>query len=68
MKQNFFYDEGDNKPYESIQDWYKDIKHLIIPTIILVVLGIAAYIYFNGFHFWLFNEFKNGTGEHSAID
>lgn len=51
MKWDFFYDEGQGKPYESIQDWYKDIKYLIIPTITIVVLGIAVYLYFRFFHF-----------------
>lgn len=51
MKWDFFYDEDDCKPYESIQDWYRYIKHLIVPAIVIVVLGIAVYIYFGFFHF-----------------
>lgn len=51
MKWDFFYDEGNSKPYESIQDWYKEIRHLIIPIVILLVLGIAVYSYVNYFHF-----------------
>ncbi|MFD2033805.1 hypothetical protein ACFSKL_03330 [Belliella marina] len=55
MKWDFFYDEDKGKPYESIQDWYKDIKHLIvsIPIAIgiMVVLGIAVYLYLRFFHF-----------------
>lgn len=51
MKENFLYDEDDTEPYESIQDWYKDIRHLIMPTIIMVVLGIATYVYLKNFHF-----------------
>jgi len=51
MKWDFFYDEDDGKPYKSIHDWYKDIKHLIIPTIVMIVLGAAVYIYFRYFHF-----------------
>jgi hypothetical protein len=51
MKWDFFYDESEDKPYESIQDWYKDIKHLITPTIVMIVLGIAVSLYFRFFHF-----------------
>ncbi|WP_157378343.1 hypothetical protein [Arenibacter latericius] len=51
MKWDFFYDEDDGKPYESIHDWYKEIKHLIIPTIVMVVLGTALFLYFRFFHF-----------------
>ena len=47
MKWEFFYDEGQGKPYKSTHDWYKEIKHLIIPTIIMMVLGIAVLLYFN---------------------
>lgn len=46
MKWNFFYDEDKGIPYESIQDWYKDIKHMIIPTIVTVALGIVFYFFF----------------------
>ena len=46
MKWDFFYDEGLGKPYESMNDWYKEIKHLIIPTIVMVILGTAVYLYF----------------------
>lgn len=51
MKWDFFYDESEGKPYESIHDWYKEIKYLIIPTIVMVALGIVVYLYFQFFHF-----------------
>ncbi|WPR75944.1 hypothetical protein [Algoriphagus sp. NG3] len=51
MKWDFFYDEDDSKPYESFEDWYKDIKYLIVPTILMLVSGAAVYIYFRFFHF-----------------
>ncbi|WP_422355336.1 hypothetical protein [Roseivirga pacifica] len=52
MNWNFFSDGTDEgKPYESFDDWYQEIKHLIIPTIVMVILGVAIYIYFRFFHF-----------------
>ncbi|MFH4965669.1 hypothetical protein V8G69_11770 [Gaetbulibacter sp. M235] len=47
----FFYDEGDSKTYESIQDWHKEIEHLIVPSIVMVILGIVVFIYFKYFYF-----------------
>lgn len=46
MKWDFFYDEDEDIPYESIQDWYKDIKYSIITTVIMVVVGVTVYNYF----------------------
>ena len=54
MKWDFFYEEDEGKPYESIHDWYKDIRHLIFPTIVMVVTGIAVFVYFRYFHFQIF--------------
>ncbi len=51
MKWDFFYDEGQGKAYESTNDWYKEIRYLMIPSIIMVVLGITLYLYFRFFHF-----------------
>lgn len=58
MKWDFFYDEGNDKSYESIGDWYEDIKHLILPTIIIVILGVAVLIYFSFFHWYIFHSMK----------
>ncbi len=44
MKWNFLYDEHKGKPYQSILDWYADIRHLIWPTIIVMVLGTIIYV------------------------
>ncbi|MEQ8703319.1 MAG: hypothetical protein RIC19_05345 [Phaeodactylibacter sp.] len=51
MKWDFFYDEGNGKPYESISEWYADIRHLIAPGILMIGLGVTAFIYFRYFHF-----------------
>ncbi len=51
MKWGFFCDENESRPYKSVQDWYKETKHLIIPTIVMMVLGVASYLYFQFFHF-----------------
>jgi|GEM_PF-2383106 len=51
MKSNFFYDEDDRKPYESIQDWVNEIKHLIAPTLVMAILGIAMYLFYQFFVF-----------------
>lgn len=44
MKWDFFYDEDDDKSYETVQEWYEDNRHLLVPTIVLVVLGILIFI------------------------
>jgi len=46
MKWNFFYDEGEGKPYESFQDWIDEIRHLIWPTIIMSSIIIFLLVYF----------------------
>lgn len=51
MKWDFFYDEGQGQPYDSIYDLYKEIKHLIIPRIVMVVLGTGVYLYLRFFPF-----------------
>ena len=45
MKWHFFYDENDEEPYQSLNDWCKEIKHLVYPLIIMVLLGVLLYIY-----------------------
>jgi hypothetical protein len=45
MKWEFFYDEGYYEPYKSIRDWFKAIKHLIVALVVMVVLGIFAFLY-----------------------
>ncbi|MBB4119517.1 hypothetical protein GGR32_001819 [Mesonia hippocampi] len=40
MKWHFFYDESEVKSYKSTQDWYKDIKYLISPIIVMAALGL----------------------------
>ncbi|MEQ9375393.1 MAG: hypothetical protein RIG68_09450 [Imperialibacter sp.] len=39
----FFYDEDERKSYQSIQDWYSDIRHLLWPAIISASLVSALY-------------------------
>lgn len=51
MKWDFLKDEVEGKPYESIEEWHKDIKHLITPALVMVTLGTALYFYFRFFHF-----------------
>ncbi|MCB0629963.1 MAG: hypothetical protein R2824_27440 [Saprospiraceae bacterium] len=50
MKWDFFYDVDEGKPYESIDDWHRDISYLIRPGIIVLALGTAIYIYVRFFH------------------
>ena len=45
MKWNFFYDEGEGKPYESFKDWLKEIKHLVWPMILMVVAVIILVLW-----------------------
>jgi hypothetical protein len=58
MKWDFFYNEDDGKTHESIQDWYKDIKRLTAPTIVMTVLGIAVLSLFPIFPFLKFKPYK----------
>ncbi|WP_343788234.1 hypothetical protein [Wandonia haliotis] len=50
MKWNFFYDEGTGEPYHSFQDWYREIRYLVIPTLLMIVAGASIYCYFRYFH------------------
>lgn len=34
------------KPYQSEEDWYKEIAHLKWPTIIIIIIILALFIYF----------------------
>lgn len=45
MKWDFFYDENKGKPYQSLQDWFKEIKHLKYPSLIVLLLGMLFFIY-----------------------
>ncbi|MBS9524507.1 hypothetical protein KI659_10815 [Litoribacter alkaliphilus] len=47
MKWDFFYDEDNKRPYRSLKDWYRDIRHLILPLIIM--LAMILWIYFHHF-------------------
>ena len=40
-------DEEDGKPYESIEDWKKEVRHLKWPVIIMVILIIIIIILIN---------------------
>jgi hypothetical protein len=40
---DFFYDEGADGPYDSLDDWCRDIHHLVIPLIIMVDIGMSIY-------------------------
>jgi hypothetical protein len=40
---SFFYDEDNHKFYDSIHDWYREIRHLIWPAVIAVGVAIALY-------------------------
>lgn len=49
MKWDFFYDEGTGKPYESLGDWYRDIRHLVWPFIFMLALGMVIFLYLEFF-------------------
>ncbi|WP_349352533.1 MULTISPECIES: hypothetical protein [unclassified Flagellimonas] len=40
---DFFYDEGAGGPYDSLDDWCRDIHHLVLPLIIMVDMGMSIY-------------------------
>lgn len=43
----YMLDEEEGKPYESIEDWKNEIKHLKWPTIVMVFLIIMLTILIN---------------------
>ncbi len=38
MKLDFFHDKAEGKPYQSFEDWCQEIKHLILPLLIMIML------------------------------
>ena len=40
----FFDEETDSTPYESLNDWYEDIRHLYVPTVLLFFLTLFVLI------------------------
>lgn len=45
MKWDFFYEGESDQPYTSITDWYKEVKHLFIPSVVMIALGILLILY-----------------------
>ncbi|AXP82676.1 hypothetical protein CJ739_3614 [Mariniflexile rhizosphaerae] len=45
MNWHFFHDKNNEEPYQSLNDWFKEIKHLVYPFIIMVLLGVLFFIY-----------------------
>ncbi|MGS2764981.1 hypothetical protein [Sinomicrobium sp. M5D2P9] len=44
MKWNFFYDETEGVSYHSLKDWYREIRYLVWPAVIIIVLMVTAFL------------------------
>jgi hypothetical protein len=42
--QDFFADVPEEKSYESFEDWYKEIRHLVWPLTLLLILMATVLI------------------------
>jgi hypothetical protein len=40
---DFLYDEPETKPYQSLKDWIKEIKHVLYALLIILLLLITSY-------------------------